>query len=323
MYLPYLRGRQNELLCLRELVDNNLLSSHIVPIIEPVRYSSTLFSTIKKFIAANKDIIIIRNPSVGNYDSDIAGMNDKINSQESETKKKQMQKEFEENQKLLNDPHVINGYLCNKIVVKKCLNKTIPVENIALINTDLSNLDFYEENGDLSNAKYTVIPKDEDFHDVVQDNVIVLEDSFKKAKRNQDYLDRVDEMFSKTHITYSKHGYKGFSDYSIVGEAYDESGFAPVAVAIHVLYFDEKKYLRVHHFVSDTNSRKYDTPGKFGEAMKNLIEWERFDSIPRTRGLTRLLECYNKGKFPGLGLSKKYCIMHHLELIGKYFGDVE
>ncbi len=23
MYLPYLRGRQNELLCLRELVDNN------------------------------------------------------------------------------------------------------------------------------------------------------------------------------------------------------------------------------------------------------------------------------------------------------------
>lgn len=88
MYLPYLRGRQNELLCLRELVDNNLLSSHIVPIIEPVRYSSTLFSTIKKFIATNKDIIIIRNPSVGNYDSDISGMNDKINSQESETKKK-------------------------------------------------------------------------------------------------------------------------------------------------------------------------------------------------------------------------------------------
>mgnify|MGYP000861980569 CR=1 FL=1 len=49
MYFPYLRGRQNELLCLRELVDKELLSSHIIPIIEPVRYSSTLFSTIDTF----------------------------------------------------------------------------------------------------------------------------------------------------------------------------------------------------------------------------------------------------------------------------------
>ena len=141
MYFPYLRGRQNELLCLRELVDNNLLSSHIVPIIEPVRYSSTLFSTIKKFIMANKDIIIIRNPSVGNYNNDISGMNDKINSQESETKKKQMQKEFEENQKLLDNPHVIKGYLCNRVVINECLNKTIPLDNIVLINTGNPQLD--------------------------------------------------------------------------------------------------------------------------------------------------------------------------------------
>lgn len=323
MYFPYLRGRQNELLCLRELVDKELLSRHIIPIIEPVRYSSTLFSTIKKFIMANKDIILIRNPSVGNYNSDIVGMNDKINSQESETKKKQMQKEFEENQKLLENSHVINGYLCNKAVINECLNKTIPLDNIVLINTDLSNLDFYEDNADLLNARYTVIPKNDDFHDVVQDNVIALEDSFKKAKRNQDYLDKVDEMFSKTHITYKKHGYKGFSDYSIVGEAYDESGFAPVAVAIHILYFDEKKYLRVHHFVSDTIKNDYNTQKKFGEAMKILIEWEHFNSIPKTYGFSCLLKYYEKGKFPGLGLTKKYCIMHHLELIGNYFGDVE
>lgn len=323
MYFPYLRGRQNELLCLRELVDKELLSRHIIPIIEPVRYSSTLFSTIKKFIMANKDIIIIRNPSVGNYNNDISGMNDKINSQESDTKKKQILKELEENQRLLDDPHVINGYICDQIVVNECLKKNISVENIVLINTDFSNLNSYEDNGDLLNAKYTIIPKDEDFHDVVQGNVIVLEDSLKKAKRNQDYLDNIDELFSKAHMTYSKRGYKGYSDYSIVGEAYDESGFAPVAVAIHILYFDEKKYLRVHHFVSDTIKNDYNTPKKFGEAMKNLIEWEHFNSIPKTYGFSCLLKYYEKGKFPGLGLTKKYCIMHHLELIGKYFGDVE
>ena len=54
MYFPYLRGRQNELLCLRELLDRNKLSNTIVPVIEPVRCNSTFFTTIKKFIEADK-----------------------------------------------------------------------------------------------------------------------------------------------------------------------------------------------------------------------------------------------------------------------------
>ena len=51
MYFPYLRGRQYELLALRELVKNNLLGEHIIPIIEPVKLSSTLvkdYSSSKK-----------------------------------------------------------------------------------------------------------------------------------------------------------------------------------------------------------------------------------------------------------------------------------
>ncbi len=36
MYFPYVRGRQYELLALRELASQNLLSAKIVPIIEPV-----------------------------------------------------------------------------------------------------------------------------------------------------------------------------------------------------------------------------------------------------------------------------------------------
>ena len=50
MYFPYLRGRQNELLCLRELLDTGKLSLKVIPIIEPVKFSSTFFSTITKFV---------------------------------------------------------------------------------------------------------------------------------------------------------------------------------------------------------------------------------------------------------------------------------
>ena len=53
MYFPYLRGRQNELLCLRGLLNAGKLSSKVIPIIEPVRFSSTFFSTLTKFIEMN------------------------------------------------------------------------------------------------------------------------------------------------------------------------------------------------------------------------------------------------------------------------------
>ena len=55
-----------------------------------------------------------------------------------------------------------------------------------------------------------------------------------KAKRNVDYIESPDELFSRNHLVYRKRGYVGFSDYSIVGDAYEESGFAPLAVAIHI-----------------------------------------------------------------------------------------
>ena len=37
MYFPYLRGRQFELIALRELVEKDVLSGRIMPIIEPVK----------------------------------------------------------------------------------------------------------------------------------------------------------------------------------------------------------------------------------------------------------------------------------------------
>lgn len=70
MYFPYLRGRQYELLALRELIENDRLSDNIIPIIEPVKITSTLLSTIKTFINNNNKMIIIRNPKVGNFIAD-------------------------------------------------------------------------------------------------------------------------------------------------------------------------------------------------------------------------------------------------------------
>ncbi len=39
MYFPYFRGRQYELLALKELAAKSLISSFVVPVIEPVKLS--------------------------------------------------------------------------------------------------------------------------------------------------------------------------------------------------------------------------------------------------------------------------------------------
>ena len=71
MYLPYIRGRQYELLALRELVTNDLLGDYVIPIIEPVKLSPTLIKTIAEYIRVGHQLAVIRNPGVGSFKEDI------------------------------------------------------------------------------------------------------------------------------------------------------------------------------------------------------------------------------------------------------------
>lgn len=145
----------------------------------------------------------------------------------------------------------------------------------------------------------------------------------KKEKRNIDYINNPDVLFSKNHLVYTKRGYQGFSDYSIVGNEYEESGFAPLAIAIHIVYFGSNGELRVRHFVSDSNENISDPARKFEEAMKKLTHWEHIGAIKHTIGLTNLINYYENGRFPGLGVIKKFSLMHHVELMGEFLEDKE
>lgn len=323
MYFPYLRGRQNELLCLRELLETDRLYNTIIPVIEPVRCNSTFFTTIRKFIEADRKIIIIKNPKVGKFRNDFAELKKKSEEESDEDKKRKLFANISNYYDLMNDSHVISGYLCNDKIISQCLDGKKNANNIVLINTGIDTFDYYEEYGAKLEAIYTFIPRNEDFKDEVFGKTIILEDVYVKAKRNVDYIDSPDELFSRNHLVYKKRGYVGFSDYSIVGDSYEESGFAPLAVAIHILYFGQKNELRVHHFVSESNENISDPARKFAEAMQNLLGWENFDIIPKTYGLQNLIDYYSNGKFPGLGVIKKYSIMHHLELIGRYLEEYE
>lgn len=170
--------------------------------------------------------------------------------------------------------------------------------------------------------KWNIIPDERSFKHKVRRNKVLLNDHFIKQDRNTDYAKHEDRFFSADHLYFEEEGFLGFSDFSIVGSEYSESGFAPFAIAIHIVYFDSEKNLRIKHFVSDSNDDISDQANKFYEAVSKLANWVKGQKIS-TLGLDRLLEHQKNGTYPGLGTIKKLAIMHHLELVDQYFSEVD
>lgn len=307
MYFPYLRGKQYELIALRELVEKGLLSDKVIPIIEPIKLTPTLKSTLAKFVETEREIGIILNSQVGKFNK--------------EYKAEERDSHFEE---LLSSKYVIKAHVMNDssaFEVKQLEREGQSSEELMVLHINKNHLSKYQTIFEGASLLNTMIPDDTLFRNTIPTNRILLEDRFPKLDRNSDYKNK-DEFFSADHLYYKDNNYIGFSDYSIVGEKFKESGFAPYAVAIHIVYFNKKKHLRVKSFVSDSNDNYNDPAGKFYEAVGHLNEWLGNKDI-NTNGLQQLKEHYQNQTYPSLGPVKKLSIMHHLELMSNYLDKVQ
>ena len=311
MYFPIFRGRQFELLALRECAERDILSRQIIPIIEPVKVSSTYTKTIDCFINANRPVAIIRNPQVGSWVKDLG--------KESNLKLREQAVAQLKNENVVSSFYVTPRLSACIDVAKK---NGIPIDSLMLLCNNPEYVDFYENVIGDQRPKYNVIPDKGDFRRRIRPNRVMCDDHFPKQTRNIDYSDIETEFFSSDHLYYEDDGYKGFSDYSVVGEEYSETGFAPYAVAIHIVYFDEKNVLRIAHFVSDSNDDISDPARKFAEAVEKLVKWNKIMKLD-TVGIRAFEDAYQNQTYPGLGVVKKYSIMHHLELMSRYLdGDI-
>ena len=309
MYFPYLRGRQYELIALRELVEKSALSERVIPIIEPVKLSSTLIKTIGRFSENGKKLALIINPQVGSFREEL----------ENESNTPLKEKFFA----VVKSPFIIETHLFNahsEQDLASMMEKGTRPDNIITI---CRNRDFVIKYGEIFTdikPQFNLILDESVFRRRIRDNRVLLKDNFVKAARNRDYADNIDEPFSDDHIYYKDDGYKGFADYTVIGDKFTASGFAPHAVAIHIVYFDEEKSLRIRHFVSDTNDDITDTANKFAEAVSKLVKWNKWNKT-NTIAMETFVRLYEDEKFPGLGIVKKLSIMHHIELIGKYLDE--
>lgn len=299
MYFPYFRGRQYELLALKELVQNDLLSHKVIPVIEPIKISSTFKSTLQTFADNDFKLGLILNPQVG---------------------------------ELVKNPiPVLLQFMVDGIIPSVIFNsdtedfflnlEEYEVSKDSLL-TIVDNEDYillYKKLFNETQPLYTLTSDERKFRRSISQNKVLFKDYFEKQLKNADYSKNVDEPFSEDHKFYHEENFVGFGDYSIIGNKYEEGGFTPRAVAIHIVYFDEDSALRVHHFVSDSNFGTEDVAGKYYEAVTKLKAWfNNGHSDQKTSALAVLLQHADNGYYPGLPTIKKLSIMHHLELMSNY-----
>jgi len=311
MYQPYIRGKQFELIGIKELIEPVLLPNkeHISLIIEPVKDSSTLKSTLKELAKNDINFTLIVNPQVGRF-KDIEELFRIITPIA----------ELSQNYQI---GIILHPNINNEKAVEFLNNYSVLIPALSIIhNTEFDNISeinaLYKSQFDvkfniinlsLTNRRY--------FRNFEIETRIELDDYFNAQTKNSDYLKVEESNFSEEHLYYKDEGFEGFSDYLAIGEEYSETGFLPYAVAIHLSYAEQNsKRIKIKHFVSDSNNDQSDIAGKFSEALEKLIRWcndTGYDSI----AIPKFREYHANGHFPGLGTLKKLSLMNHVDLVLK------
>lgn len=295
MYYPYLRGKQFDLLALKESLQRHVLSPKIVPIIEPVRDSATLKNVVEMFQKVGHPLVIVNNPQVGQFK--------------------------------LFDEHLHKWAQAKNSSIEYA--SIVTPTNYEKIMTEPPNFIIFDGQHQprdpkiwkkllQTEAKF-LLPEKSRLRIWLPENKIVMKEAFQPRKHVESYLEKIDDFFSDDYLFFKEEGGIGFSDFTIESSRYFDKGFPSRALALHLTYVDAYGNIRVKHFVSDTNETAKDQALKFFEAAEKMYKWviRNQNQLLITSGLLELISLYQLRKFPGLGVLKKWTLLHHLELISQ------
>lgn len=308
MYFPIIRGKQYDLLALRDVSAKLAAQDDIVPIIEPCKTNGSVKLSFSGYVAANMRFGVVINPCVGDLDSqdvedDIIDycLDEYDNYYIAINIDERTQKSFLED--------TCKKYEGLSFIAVYYGAPQKEVENFLL---STSSFDFHlfrhGKTPTPFRAKFPVSKKG------------IIEDHFNRQERNADYED--EEFFSDAHLRVPNEEYHNFGDYSVVGAGYSDGGGAAYAVALHHVYAkaDEKNALYIRHYVSDSNDTPTDPGGKFLEALDKLVaDLNILGHANLTDTCDEYRDLHVRQHFPGLGYAKKLGMTHHLEIMMKMF----
>lgn len=310
MYFPFFRGKQYDLLTIKESA-GILSEAGFIPIVEPVKESlSGLERCLSALKEAEAECIVIANPRYGDHADQHEGITDFIRNRAGEF------------------PHLSVGIL---------LQESTLLEDVARLCELFRGKSLSLIHNGFSNPKSLVGWLDKT--DIVSRQIFIEKNCGKIYRRHFKNLERVlirdgfekrinrkhpeVEEFSDLHLTFEEEGVDGFGDFLIVGDDYSEGGGPAYAVAIHLTYIDNEKddIMYVHHFKSIRQDTPTDPAGKFLEALEKLVVDLRKPNskIWKTSATEEFERLYEAKHFPGLGYVKKLSMMHHLETLALFF----
>lgn len=315
MYCPYFRGKQYELITVRECA-GLFKESGFVPIIEPVQEP---LGGLKRSLASVGDaggsVVLVVNPFHGNHKEDSGAIESLLANDlkgatylsvgialREETTVASAKKMFERHRGR-HHTFIHDGFTDAGALVQILGKDALSARHV-----------FFEEScGKLYQKHFKGAQR------------ILLRDGFQKRNANRHHPDL--ESFSDLHVTFRDEGMEGFGDFLVVGDDYTESGGPAYTVAIHLTFIDPRKddQMFIHHFKSDRHDTPTDHAGKFREALSKLVaEVSRGNScIARTSAVEEFLQLDARKHFPGLGYIKKLSMIHHIETLARYFKRAE
>lgn len=310
MYYPYFRGKQFELIAIRESAEL-LAAAKFSPIIEPVKEALTgLQRTLKAICDAQGSAVVIVNPLHGDH------------SEDGESISALLQESFADKDGisagvlLREDMSLDDAIACHEkhaahrpTFIHAGFTEPKSLAERLGVNFQASRHIFLEKHcGKLYRKHFQGSWR------------ALLRDGFHR-RNNADHP--AIEEFSDLHITYPDDGMDAFGDFLIVGDDYSEGGGPAYAVAIHLTFIDPDKdeVMYIYHFVSTTKDTPTDPAGKFGQAVRKLVE--KLDAgnskLLESTAIKEFRDLHAKGHFPGLGVVKKLSMKHHIETLADYF----
>ena len=314
MYYPYFRGKQYELITIRESAAL-LMKAGFCPIIEPVKEDlSGLQKALGAIIEAGGRAIVIVNPQNGELSGKGRG---------------------EELAGLLEATPSLSESISAGIL----LNSHMPLAEVTVLcrshaarNPVLIHAGFIEARplanslGALTKAQTHVFLNESSGGKLYQKHFkgafrVLVKDGFKRRPQNKDYPDL--EPFSDLHVTFPEEGMDGFGDFLIVGSEYSDTGGIPYVLAIHLTFIDpdQDDSMQIYHFKSKTHITQKDPAGKFAEALTKMMAVldAPGSKVLETAAVKEFRDLYKRKHFPGLGYTKKLSMSHHIETLARYF----
>ena len=307
MYFPYLRARQFELITLRELVTEGVLSK-ITPVLEPVKESfGNLNLAHKIFQEKDFNSYLIVNPFKGEMPGDTEIFLSYISTLDN----CKFLPAFHYSDNIEYISSSIERYqLDNCLII--CLDNFSDEESLKTLctNPKVSHIMLLEPHKYRSLDRY--IKGLDKFY-------IRLDDVFEKQQKNADFLNIAEHKFTEEHLYYTEDNYQGFADFTDLPSEFIDGGSTPRAVVIHLTYLnlDSENQIWIRHFTSTSNDSVANVQGKFAEAATKAIQF--CNSLPLINSATNELRTYfDEGRYPGLGTVKKISIKNHLLVVSDF-----